>query len=57
MRTTQDYDVGKVRNYSDAPVYTANAHYVFGLWSIAMFSIDNLIIYSLAVYGGSRLRA
>jgi len=57
VRTTQDYDVGKVRNYSDAPVYTANAHYVFGLWSIAMFSIDNLIIYSLAVYGGSRLRA
>ena len=28
----------------------------YPLWSIAMFSIDILIIYSLAVYGGSRLR-
>jgi hypothetical protein len=26
-------------------------------WSIAMFAVDILIIYGLAVYGGSRLRA
>jgi len=28
----------------------------FPLWALAMFSIDVLIIYGLAVYGGSRLR-
>jgi hypothetical protein len=26
-------------------------------WALAMFSVDVLIIYGLAVYGGSRLRA
>jgi hypothetical protein len=28
----------------------------YPLWALAMFSIDILIIYGLAVYGGSRLR-
>ena len=26
-------------------------------WAIAMFTVDLLVIYGLAVYGGSRLRA
>jgi hypothetical protein len=29
----------------------------YPLWGISMFAIDLLIIYALAVYGGSRLRA
>ena len=29
----------------------------FPLWAMSMFAIDILIIYALAVYGGSRLRA
>jgi hypothetical protein len=143
MRTTQDYDVGRLSSptpvaepegsgwvlfaavmlglaglwnlfagiaaIADAHVYVANAHYVFGdlstwgwiiltlgilqgfaalalttgsevarwfgigcaavnsigqllflpafpFWGIAMFAVDLLIIYGLAVYGGSRLR-
>lgn len=28
----------------------------FPVWALAMFSVDILIIYGLAVYGGSRLR-
>jgi hypothetical protein len=143
MRTTQDYDVGRLSSpttvaepegsgwvlfaavmlglaglwnffagiaaIADAHVYVANAHYVFGdlstwgwiimilgilqgfaalalttgseaarwfgigcaavnsigqlmfipafpFWGIAMFAVDLLVIYGLAVYGGSRLR-
>jgi hypothetical protein len=29
---------------------------VYPFWALAMFSVDVLIIYALAVYGGSRLR-
>jgi hypothetical protein len=29
----------------------------YPLWALAMFSVDMLIIYGLAVYGGKRLRA
>jgi len=29
----------------------------YPVWSLAMFSVDILIIYGLAVYGGSRLRS
>jgi hypothetical protein len=29
---------------------------VYPLWALAMFSVDILIIYALAVYGGHRLR-
>jgi hypothetical protein len=29
---------------------------VYPLWALAMFSVDVLIIYALAVYGGHRLR-
>jgi hypothetical protein len=29
----------------------------YPVWGLAMFSVDMLIIYSLAVYGGKRLRA
>jgi hypothetical protein len=29
---------------------------IYPWWAIAMFSVDILIIYALAVYGGSRLR-
>jgi hypothetical protein len=28
----------------------------YPLWAITMFAVDLLIIYALAVYGGSRLR-
>lgn len=30
---------------------------VYPLWALAMFAVDVLIIYALAVYGGHRLRA
>jgi hypothetical protein len=30
---------------------------VYPLWALAMFAVDILIIYALAVYGGHRLRA
>jgi hypothetical protein len=29
---------------------------IYPLWGLAMFSVDILIIYALAVYGGNRLR-